>query len=370
MIRPRFYTAKILEVRDETSEAYSLIISPPEEAWLDYLPGQYLTFKVWIEGEEYRRAFSLSSAPGVDDFLRVTIKRIPQGRVSNHLYLTLKPGDEVEIMPPMGNFVTRPSGEHSFHYVLIGAGSGITPLLSILRTALEREPDSKVTLWLCNRAESLIIFKEELALLGKAFGQRLHVYHTLTQPSDSWKGFSGRLDKKRIYALVSDLFMVDEHRKQYYLCGPLGLMEEAEAALDQHAVNPADVYRELFSAPAPTEAEAEAYFAENSEQPPAPQPANKAEGLEDTWIKVLLDGSLHYLEVIAGQTILASAKSAKLDPPYACQSGICTTCRAMLVSGEVRMDETEGLSREELEQGYILTCQAHPLNTEVEVEFR
>lgn len=364
-MRLRFHQATVLAVQTETPDTYSIVLTPPSPEWLDYQPGQYLTFRVWIEGEELRRAFSLSSAPGVDDFLRVTIKKIPGGKVSNYLHAHLQPGSEVEVMPPVGNFVAIPNPELPRHYILIGAGSGITPLYSILRTQLEREPESKVTLWYGSRDEEHIVFGKELASLGKSYGERLHVHHTLSQPGPSWKGFTGRLNRQVIYQLLSDLFMVDEYRKVYYICGPQGLMDDAEAALDRHAVNPAHVFREYYTAPVPDEipVDAEPMQGQVSAQPETPVYADVA-------VEILMDGKSVKVPVKGSTNILQGAIEARLDPPYACRSGICTTCRAMLLCGSVSMDETEGLSRQELEEGYILTCQSHPVSEDVVIEFR
>jgi len=248
--------------------------------------------------------------------------------------------------------------------------------MSILKSVLAEERTSKVSLWYGNRDEASIIFKEELQQLSRKHDGRLSVYHTLSQPEDGWKGFSGRLDKDRIYDLVSELFMEDEYRKQYYICGPQGLMEGAEAALEKHAVNPPDIHREYYSAPVPTEAEAEA---ENSEK------GSESSGLDliiaqvgeaeaDTALQahqvtVELDGQTHELEVSPDEAILDAGISAQLDPPYSCQSGICTSCKAKLKQGVIGMDTAMGLSEEEIKAGYILTCQSHPLSAEVKVSY-
>jgi ring-1,2-phenylacetyl-CoA epoxidase subunit PaaE len=369
----QFYPTPIDEVRAETAEAFSLYFRQPDPVVFQYKAGQYLTVKVDVGGESLRRAFSMSSSPLTDDRLRVTIKRVPGGRVSNHIWNHLRAGDTLEILPPMGNFYVAPEPDRCKHYILIGAGSGITPLMAILKTVLAGEPLSKVSLWYCNRDEASIIFKDELLALSRQYADRLLVYHSLTQPGPDWKGPQGRLDKDRIYQLLLELFMEDEYRKEYYLCGPQGLMEAAQAAFDKHAVNPDDVHRELYSAPAPTAEDVTRAYAQ------AAGPAPVAEsGLSDgetqyelitREIEVRLNGKTKKISVKPDQYILDAAIAARMDPPYACQSGICTTCRAMLHTGVVSMDETEGLSARELEQGYILTCQAHPLTDDVSVEY-
>ncbi|MEM7655885.1 MAG: ferredoxin--NADP reductase [Bacteroidota bacterium] len=369
-----FFPLNIQEIRDETTDAYSLVFERPDDERFDYLAGQYLTLKVEMNGESLRRAFSLSSSPFTDQQLSVTIKRVAGGRVSNFLRDTLQAGDTLEVMPPMGNFSFTPNPEQARHYVLIGAGSGITPLMSILKTVLTAEPNSRVSLWYGNRTEESIIFREELQALGQEYGGRLWVHHSLSQPPADWQGATGRLDKDQIYGLLSELFMDGELRKQYYLCGPQGLIEAAERAMELQGVNPTDIHREYYSAPAPTEAEVEAAYTavvpEASNGQADYSDGETAYQLSTQEIQVELDGETHQLTVQPNQYVLDAAIEAGMDPPYACQSGICTTCRAMLVKGVVAMDETEGLSKDELEQGYVLTCQCHPLEPGVELVFQ
>lgn len=372
----RFVSLAIDEIRDETPEAYSVFFQNPDPERFAYLPGQYLTLKMLVHGESLRRAYSLSSSPLADDRLRVTIKRVDQGRVSNYIRDELSVGTVLELMPPMGRFTVTPDPEAANHYVLIGGGSGVTPLLSILKTVLIAEPKSRVSLWLGNRNRSSIIFLDELADLSATYAHRLHVYHSLSQPDDTWQGGKGRLDEEHLYQLVSDLFMTDELRKQYYICGPNGLMDAAQRALDKHAVNPSDVHREYYTAPLPTEAEVEAAHSKND--PKDAGVASKADffdgeksyEMKDRQIRLKVDGVWSEVLVQENVMILDAALEASLDPPYACQSGICTTCRAMLLSGVVAMEETEGLSNSELEEGFVLTCQCHPLSDDVEMEYK
>lgn len=356
-----FYPAEIVRIADETEQAYTLHLQNPDPESFDYLPGQYLTLRVTIEGEEFRRAYSLSSAPGVDPLMAVTIKRVPGGKVSNYLRDHLQPGDTVEVMRPMGHFTIQPSPDKSRHYILIGGGSGVTPLMSMIKAILFHEPLSVVSLWYGNRGRTQVIFRDQLTALQGKYPSRLYVYHTLSKPDPDWKGFRGRLDAQRIYDLTSDLFMTDEHRKQYYLCGPQGLMEDGLIALNKHAVFPTDIFREYFTAAVPSEEDVEkAYLREIAEN-----------GQEETFhhVHLWLDGTEHELHVSSRQSILDAAIEAKVDPPYACQSGVCTSCRARLREGEVRMDYDDGLSDADKEEGYILTCQAHPLGDDVVIAF-
>ncbi|MEL6133671.1 MAG: ferredoxin--NADP reductase [Bacteroidota bacterium] len=365
----RFHSLAIDEIRDETSDAYSVFFQRPELVDFDYKPGQYLTLKVLYQGELLRRAFSLSSSPASDDRLSVTIKRVEGGRISNHIRDELKAGDALELLPPMGNFYVDIDPTHALHYILIGAGSGITPLMSILKTVLEGEPLSKVSLWYGNRDQDSIIFHQQLKDLQTQYHGRLEVYHTLSRPADGWEGATGRLDEERVYQLVSDLFMTDEYRKQYFVCGPDGLMSAAQKALEKHAVNPSDVHREYYSAPLPKPEELEAK-AEDPVEGKLFRDGDKVYTVESQEVTITLNGEQTQVAVGPEDYILDAALDAKLDPPFACQVGICTTCRAYLHAGEVAMDESEGLSETEINDGFILTCKAHPLTPGVEIEFK
>ncbi len=360
-----FYPAVVTEIRDETPDAYTVFLQNPDPEKFSYLPGQYLTLKLEVEGEEIRRAFSLSSAPGLDEQLALTIKRVPGGKASNYLRDEVSVGDTIEVMPPMGHFSIEPSPDQSHHYIMMSGGSGITPLMSMLKSILYHEPLSKVSLWYGNRDRESIIFRDQLQDLLGQYKDRLHVYHTLSQPDEDWKGFAGRLDQERVYDLISDLFMVDEYRKRYYVCGPDGLMEGAIAALDKHAVFPSDVYREYYSAPVPSEEEVDAVYSQNG----AAVSTENGQEQEDIQVQIHINGAAHDVSVSSKETILEAAIAAKVDPPYACQSGICVSCRAKVMRGEVSMDYDEGLSDEEKEAGYILTCQAHPKSAGVVVDF-
>ncbi|MFK7921769.1 MAG: 2Fe-2S iron-sulfur cluster-binding protein [Bacteroidia bacterium] len=365
----RFYSLPIVEIRDESPDAYSLFFENPDPEVFRYHAGQYLTLKVNINGEEERRAFSLASTPGHDETLRITIKRVPEGKVSNYLRDELKVGDSIEVLPPMGSFKLIPDPEQSREYVLIAAGSGITPLMSMLKTVLHDEPQSRVTLWYGNRKEEDIVFLPELSQLTQAFGDRLSIRYTLSQASEDWKGFEGRLDEERIFKWISNLFMRGELRKRYYLCGPAGMMEAAERALIKQAVNTDDIYQEYYSAPLPSEEEIARSYAIDEQGQEHISDGENDYILDERTITMKFEGQTHHLSVQPDEYILDAAIKINLEPPYSCQAGTCSSCKAMLVSGTVAMDESLGLSDEELEQGYVLTCQCHPLDDDVVVEF-
>ena len=246
-MRTNFYELPVKAIIDETPEAYTICFENLNPELFTYQAGQYLTLKVEIEGEEYRRAFSLSSSPDLDQDLHITIKRIPNGKVSNFLKDHLEVGDLVDVMPPMGGFKILPELDRQRHYIMLGAGSGITPLMSMIKTVLHREPLSKVSLWYGNRTQEDIIFDKQLQKLKSEYPDRLGIFHTLSQPEGTWRGRKGRLNKQNVYDLLLDLFMVDTYRKQYFICGPEAMIVDACEALEMFGVAKDKIHYELFT---------------------------------------------------------------------------------------------------------------------------
>lgn len=348
----QFYPLVVRSVSTETPEAYTITFENPDPELFAYRPGQYLTLKVPVGGEVLRRAFSLSSAPG-EDGLSVTIKALADGRVSRHLRQTLEPGDQVEVMPPMGKFALTIDPSQARHFVLIGSGSGITPLMSMLKTVLRDEPRSQVTLLYGNRHETSIIFKQELDALEQAHPGRFRVVHVLSQPKGS-DYRKGRLEGALLLQLIEQAQLATQLATGYYLCGPEGMMAAAKAVLADLQVPSAEIFTEYYSAPVATEdADEEEYEFEIVTQQ----------------VQVILDGKERTVTVQPEQSILHAVLDAGMDAPFACEEGVCCTCRAKLYAGTVSMDEREGLSDEELEAGYILTCQSHPLTSDVRIEY-
>lgn len=366
MTQPLF-PLPITRIVDETPEAYTLHLQAPDDSAFGYLPGQYLTVEVSIHGEAHRRAFSLSSSPQVDEGLHLTIKRVPGGLVSNYLRDELQVGDALNVLPPAGNFTVELAADQARHYLLMGAGSGISPLMSMLKSVLVAEPLSQVTLWYGNRDEERIIFREELNQWQANYPERLKVLHFLSQPRDSWQGISGRLDEAQVYQHVLELFMVDEFQKRYFLCGPEGMMEAAQRALDRHAVHPAHVLREHYLAPLTSTPEAAHDVSRKAG--PSPNGSTTKPRWSRQQVSIELAGETHAIEVPEDQTVLQALLDQGLHPPYACRSGICTSCMARLEQGDVHMDTALGLRAEDKERGYVLTCQAHPLTEDVRLVF-
>lgn len=349
----KFFPLTVESVRHETFEAYTIFFHNPDPAVFTYKPGQYLTLRVDTEGQTYRRAFSLSSSPHGDALLSVTIKAIPGGAVSPFLQKNLKSGDFIEVYPPMGNFFASTNPANAKEYILIGAGSGITPLFSILKSVLTVEKNSKVRLLYGNRTEESIIFRDELAALETKFGGRLIVTYALSSPSASWKGINGRLEGETLEKLLTEIVLHEDLPQEFFLCGPQKMMDGAIATLKAAHVPENVIHREYYSAPVTIEDDEEEESFE----------------IIATDVRILLDGIERTVFVPAGVNILQAVIDAKFDPPFACQEGICSTCRAKLHSGLVQLDFRDGLSDEELQANYILTCQSFPVTTDVFVEF-
>ncbi|MCS6903999.1 MAG: ferredoxin--NADP reductase [Bacteroidia bacterium] len=350
----KFYPLEVKEIIHETDEAYTIKFDKPNLEVFQYLPGQYITVKVEIGGEKLKRAFSLSSSPYTDNFLSITIKAIPGGKVSNYLQKYLQVGDTLEVYPPLGNFTVKPAACNGKHYLLIGGGSGITPLMSILKSVLEVEPGSRVTLLYGNRDEKSIIFKQALENIAE-HNDRLELIHVLSQPSERWTGLKGRIEGELLLNIIQDVQRKAQKPIEYYLCGPAGMMATVESTLKKLGVDEKNIHKEHYSALPAIEEEK--------------QEEEVSYEIITRDVKVILEGKTYTVTVPAGESILDAAIAQDLDPPYACQEGVCSTCRAKLHSGLVQMQARDGLSDEELQANYILTCQSYPLTDDVVIEF-
>lgn len=352
-----FHRLTIAELVEETADAKSIRFDvPPELAeTFRFRPGQHLTLKSEIGGEEVRRNYSLCVAPE-DGQLKVTVKRIAGGLFSNWANDNLKPGDAIEVMPPHGSFTWDFDPAASNHYVGFAGGSGITPVMSLLRTALIGEPESRFTLVYGNRDSQSVIFLEELARLKNRFMGRLEVHHFLAEEMEDIALFNGMLDRAKCDEVLAHL-VEPEAAAAFFICGPGPMMDAAEEALLARGVSREKIHLERFTADRPAEALQAQLQAMSKE----------AEGLQ---LLVTLDGRKRQVPFnAAAGNILDSARLAGMAAPFACKAGVCATCRARIVSGEVEMAARYGLTDDEVAAGYVLTCQSVPKGPGVEVDY-
>lgn len=346
-----FHQLNIKDVRRETADCVSIAFDVPEalKAAFAFTQGQYLTLKTTINGEEVRRTYSICTAPSDND-LRIAVKEVTDGVFSTYANRVLKKGDTLEAMPPIGHFFTPLSINAQKHYVFFAAGSGITPVISNIKAILATEPLSICTLIYGNRYVSTIIFKEEIEDLKNVYLGRFQVFNVLSRERTESELLHGRLDKEKIacfFDKIPNLLRGDE----FFSCGPIEMTEAVKAILIEQGVDEKHIHFELFNAPK----------VKNKEQ--------KTENAIDSLATIKLDGLTFDVPIDKGQTILEAAQAVGADMPYACKGGVCCTCRAKLVEGDVEMLVNYALTKEETDAGFILTCQAIAKSDKVVVDF-
>lgn len=352
----RFHALSIKRINQETEDCISVSFGVPKELipTFFFTQGQYLTLRAEIEGEEVRRSYSLCSSP-LDGELQVAIKRIPDGKFSSYAHEVLQEGDILDVMPPMGNFFTKLSSEQSKHYVAFAAGSGITPILSIMKTVLRTEPESRFSLFFGNKHVRSIIFREEIEGLKNKYLNRLQVHHFLTREQLDVPLFNGRFSEEKLKTILNTLLSVDSV-DEWFLCGPEEMILNVSGILQEKGVSNSHIHKELFVASTPKISKL----------------AKKERPAVDSCDVVIRDGGKQFqFDWNAAQTdnLLDAALGYGADLPYACKGGVCCTCKAKLIEGEVEMEVNYALEPEEVEAGYILTCQARPLSDKVLVDF-
>ncbi len=352
-----FHRLTISDIRRETPDAVSIAFAVPSDLHDAYRfqPGQHLTLRTDRNGEDIRRSYSICT--GLDDGeLRVAIKKVEGGAFSTLCNELFKPGDEIDVMTPQGRFGLVPDPAKARNYLAIVAGSGITPVLSLLRSILAREPKSRFALIYGNRSTPDIIFKEALEDLKDRFVDRFMVHHVLSREQQDFALFNGRIDGEKIGTLLKS-FAAPADIDHAFLCGPGGLIEEGKRALRGLGVSTERIHAEYFS---------------TDGLPVTPRPASAKQTDDQPAIAiahVTFDGSAYDLPIRQGETIIDAGLRAGLELPFSCRGGMCCTCRAKLVSGEVRMDTNYSLEPWEMQAGFVLTCQSHPLTKEVTVDY-
>lgn len=351
-----FHTLRVAEIVPETNEANSIRFEIPAELRdkFAFRAGQHLTLRATIDGEEVRRNYSLCTAPDEQDWM-VTVKRIAGGLFSNWVGDNLKAGDVIDVMPPHGSFTTDFTSSRKRHLIGIAGGSGITPVMSLIKSALRYEPESRFTLLYGNRDSSSVIFLDALAALKDKYLDRLEIYHFLDAEDQEIELFNGMLDRGRCDEAIEHLILNAAEVDGWFICGPGPMMDAAEGALLDRNIPKERIHIERFTADRPPEAVAR----EMAEL------QTKAEGVT---VSVTLDGRTRRVPFTAGN-ILDSARASGLPAPFACKAGVCATCRARVTSGKVEMAARYGLTDEEVADGYVLTCQSVPLSDGVAVDY-
>jgi len=357
-----FYPLTIADVRPETETAICVTLELPEELRdrFRFIQGQFLTLRTTIDGEEVRRSYSICS--GVNDpNMRIGIKRVRGGRFSNYANDNFKRGDRIEVMPPQGSFHTQLNPANEKRYMCLAVGSGITPILSIIKSILSVEPKSQVSLTYGNRRTSSMMFRDELSFIKNRYMDRFQWINIMSEEDQGSDLFNGIIDNRKGYQLAKHRLIDIRNTDDAFICGPEAMMSEVSRGFRIEGLQESQIHYELFA----NSSEDARAMLEKKQQRIAEFGEQKS-----SRVKVIVDGRGVDFELAAvGQNILDAGLHNGLELPYACKAGVCSTCKAKLVKGRVDMDITHGLEPVEIDNGYILTCQAHPLSDEVVVDF-
>jgi ring-1,2-phenylacetyl-CoA epoxidase subunit PaaE len=353
---PRFHELTVTAIEKTIRDAVVVTLRPPEGADFSFRPGQYLTFRRDFDGQEIRRTYSIC-AGAEDGVLQVGIKLVEGGAFSTFANEGLSVGDRLEAMAPMGQFTVEIDPKVAHRYLAVAGGSGITPILSIIRTVLSREPASRATLVYANRGLSSIMFREEIEDLKNLHMGRLSVIHVLEHDAQEIELFTGRLTEEKCAELFGRWIDVAD-LDAALICGPEPMMQSVSAALQTAGVEPSRIRIERFTSAA------------QSGRLARPMPSRAAAAWEEgTRLSVTLDGATRTIEMAPGMTVLEAALAADIDVPYACRAGVCSTCRCRVTEGEVEMAANHALEDYEVAQGFRLSCQSFPLTARVAVDY-
>ena len=351
----KFHALKVKEINRETPEAVSLGFDVPSDLKEEYKykQGQYLTLRFIIQGEEIRRSYSICSSPFEEGNLEVAIKKVKGGKVSNYINDVVKPGDVIDVMVPMGNFHSELLPSNKKNYILFAGGSGITPMMSIMKAVLHAEPHSKIILLYGNNDEAAIIFKKQIENIAEQYTGRLQIVHILNiAPQNYPQLLQGIMTKEKISDLLKnyvDLSLDNE----FFICGPVPMMDNVVAALKEKNTAEPRIHIEYFSAPATTEL----------------TPTEVPKIAKDANLTIIMDGDEYPTRMLENETILEAAKRIGLDAPYSCQNGSCSTCRAKLLEGKIHMKVNFALNPKDVASNFILTCQSLPVTENVVVSY-
>ena len=351
-----FHKLKVSALDKPIEDATTITFDVPEELKeeFNFKPGQYLNIDFVVNGEKARRSYSLNSCPNSGEPHQVTVKRVKGGLVSNFVQDYLKVGDVLEVMTPDGRFCAELNEEHYKTYFLFAAGSGITPVFSILKSVLIKEPHSRVHLFYGNQNQDTIIFKQELEDLGQKYGERLNVVHILSDPKvwttwEQWDGKTGMIDPNGVEELITENPPVAQST-EYFICGPGNMNTTVRDKLREIGVPKEFIHIEQFNAD-------------------AADMDDSIKAFPNAKLTAHLYNQKFEFEVPEGKTILQVLKDANVDPPFSCESGICSTCFATIQKGKAEMKANMVLDDSEVEAGKVLTCQAIPTTEEIEIKY-
>lgn len=351
-----FYPLLVTDIKQDTRDAVIVTLEPPEEARekFDFIQGQYLTFRRMFDGDEKRRSYSICS--GIEDgILRVGVKKVEDGWFSSWINDELEIGDTIDAMTPMGKFFTPIDPLSARHYIGFAGGSGITPMISLIKSMLNAEPHSRFSLVYANRSSSAIMFREELEDIKNMNMGRLSITHILETQADV-DLFSGRLDREKCDQLLSSWIDVDDVDLAF-ICGPQPMMLGVAAALKARGMGKDAIKFELFSSP-------------HTGRAKKPIERSVDAATATCMATIIRDGTASQVKIQRGEkTVLEAALDANIDAPYSCTAGVCSTCVARLVDGEVEMDANYSLEDYEVKRGFILTCQSHPVTDKIVVDY-
>lgn len=353
----KFYPLKVSDIRRETHDAVSVAFEVPATLWPEYQykQGQYLTLKLKVNGEEIRRSYSICTSPFSEKELRIAIKEVKDGRGSTFINRQAKVGDTIEVMTPMGNFHSPLSGSAQKNYVLFAGGSGITPMMSILKSVLYIEKQSTITLIYANRDEDSVIFKNEIDKIAAENAGKVQVVFVYDNPKQTVPDlYKGLMTKEKVKGLVESHVPLKPNN-EFFICGPGPMMENVKVVLEELKVEKEKIHIEYFTSVLETLAKAE-------ETVVGQDIVSK--------VTVLQYGVETNFDLnTSGSTILDAAIDAGVDAPFSCKGAVCCTCRAKVLEGKVKMDANFALTDSEVEQGFILTCQSHPLTEKVVIDY-
>jgi len=353
-VKPKFYELSVKEIRRETPEAVSVAFDVPADLQSHYffVSGQHLTLRTSVDGCDIRRSYSLCSAPSEQEW-RVAVKQVEQGAFSTFVNTALKIGDRLQVMTPVGNFQLNADPKARKSYVLFAAGSGITPILSILKEILHNEPLSDATLFYGNKNFSSIIFREELEGLKNKYMSRLRIVHVFSRENVGNELQKGRIDAQKCEHLYK-AFLCEQKISEVFVCGPQEMIIAVKETLENLGIDKTTIHSELFTP-------SHGFIRPKTEYKGPTVEAN---------VQVIFDGSSYNIHLNSSDEVLLDAvRNAGADVPFSCKGGVCSTCKARVIEGKARMDVNYALEADEIEKGYILACQAHPVSEKLVVSF-